>query len=81
MKKILFTCLLMFLMVLASVITGICVYGCKKEEPVIEDTEMIKSASLEDKLYKKTKIAFVSTKNPMVLKGDIFIRNSDGTNM
>jgi len=91
---------------LVGAIIGVSVYGCKKEEPVTEDTaptesvepsreytppkEPIvqepqkedtlpkKSVSLEDKLYKQTKIAFDSSRdgNP-----EIYVMNPDGSGL
>ena len=52
---------------LVGAIIGVCVYGCKKQGP------------LDDKLYKQTKIAFVSKKGRKDGSSDIYIMNGDGT--
>ncbi len=51
------------LVALVGTIIGVGVYGCKKEEPKKEDISPADSASLEDKLYKQTKIAFTSDRD------------------
>jgi len=79
------------LAVVIAVIIGIGLCGCKKEEPVREDTTPTESieeepkveeslpkepVSFEEKLYKQTKIAFMSVRdgNP-----EIYIMGIDGT--
>ncbi|MHC4460379.1 MAG: hypothetical protein ACYS30_03000, partial [Planctomycetota bacterium] len=83
-----------YLTTLAALISAIIVvgvYGCKKEEPVREDTAPIESVeeepkkeeslpkepvSLEEKLYKQTKIAFPSYKAGNY---EIYVMNADGS--
>ncbi len=79
------------LVTLVGVMIGVGVYGCKKEEPVREDTAPTESVvqepareysppktsvSLEDKLYRQSKIVFISLRdgNP-----EIYVMNADGS--
>ena len=73
------------LAILAIVIIGVGVYGCKKEEPIREDTLLIESikhepstgnVSSEDKLYKQTKIVFSSNRDG---NQEIYVMNADGS--
>jgi len=79
------------LVALVGAMIGVGVYGCKKEEPVREYTAPIESVeqeparedtlptelvSLEDKLYKQTKIAFSSWRDG---NGEIYVMNTDGS--
>lgn len=79
------------LAVVIAVIIGISLCGCKKEEPVREDTAPVESVeeepqkeeilpkepvSLEEKLYKQTKIAFPSYRDG---NNEIYIMNADGS--
>ncbi len=63
------------LVALAGAIIGVGVYGCKKE--VLKEEDTLKSVSLEDKLYKQTKIAFASNRNG---EFEIYVMNADGSN-
>jgi len=76
---------------LVGAIIGFGVYGCKKEEPVSEDTAPTESVvqepareytppktsvSLEDKLYRQSKIVFISLRDG---NGGIYVMNVDGS--
>ena len=60
--------------ILAGAIIGVGVYGCNKEGLKEDDT--VKSVSLEDKLYKRTKIAFASYRDG---NHEIYVMNADGS--
>ncbi|MBA7680021.1 Tol-Pal system protein TolB [subsurface metagenome] len=79
------------LVALVGAIIGVGVYGCKKEEPkkgdtsptdsveqkpVTEDSVPKEPVSLEGKLYKQTKIAFVSGRDG---SPEIYVMNADGS--
>jgi len=55
---------------------GIGYVGCKKQEPQREDASAKKTVSLEDKLYKQTKIAFASHRGGNF---EIYVMNADGS--
>ena len=55
------------LVALVGTIIGVGVYGCKKEEPL---------KPFEEKLYKQTKIAFVSERDG---NDEIYVMNVDGS--
>jgi Tol biopolymer transport system component len=59
--------------VLVGSIIGIGVYGCSKQG--FKEEDPIKPVSLEDKLYKQTKIAFWSSRDG----GGIYVMNADGS--
>ena len=61
---------------LVGAIVGIGYVGCKKQEPQREDASAKKTVSLEDKLYKQTKIAFASYRDGNF---EIYIMNADGS--
>ena len=61
---------------LVGTIIGVGVYGCKKEEPQKEGSSPKQSVSLENKLYKQTKIAFSSWRDG---NGEIYVMNTDGS--
>ena len=63
------------LVALVGAIIGVGVYGCKKQEPKKEDVPPTESVSLEDKLYKTTKIAFTSLRDD----SGIYVMNADGS--
>ncbi len=81
---------------LVGAIIGFGVYGCKKEEPVSEDTaptesiepvredtspkQSIEQKLAEEKLYKQTKIAFTSIFLPTATVG-IYVMNADGSEL
>lgn len=69
---------LIILATLTSVILAISMYGCKKEQPVREDSVPPKATSLEDESYKHTKIAFVSNREGNC---EIYTMNVDGTEL
>ena len=64
------------LVALVGAIIGVGVYGCKKQEPSKEDISPADSVSLEDKLYKQTKIAFTSDRDG---NWEIYVMNADGS--
>ncbi len=84
------------LVALVGTIIGFGVYGCKKEEPVSEDTaptesiepvkedtspkQSIEQKLAEEKLYKQTKIAFTSIFLPTATVG-IYVMNADGSEL
>ena len=59
---------------LAGVIIGISVCGCNKD--VLKEGDTLQSVSLEDKLYKQTRIAFQSYRDGNF---EIYIMNADGS--
>ncbi len=77
---------------LVGAMIGVGVYGCKKEEPVTEDTAPTESVeqeptgggydpskkpvSLEEKLYKQCKITFQSNRDG---NPEIYVMNADGS--
>jgi len=63
------------LVALVGTIIGIGVYGCKKEEPVREESLPEKSVSLEGNL-ENTKIAFMSSRDGNC---EIYVMNADGS--
>jgi len=64
------------LVCLVGAIIAVGVYGSKKEETQKEDMSAKTSVSLEDKLYRQTKIAFYSDRDG---NAEIYVMNADGS--